>query len=95
MTDFTIFNLSIGAIFGWMAAASAEILFLVYGILALVPSGPFKTRNTALGVVLLVLAVTQVAALATFLFVFGVMSLIGLTGRRLVAPGCERCGCCV
>lgn len=62
----------------FVAGLSATVLLLVYGILALVPSGPFHHRDVPAGVVMIVLSGTFIAAVVGALvgFLFG--GLLGL-----------------
>ncbi len=51
-------------IFGYAGAIIAEICFIILGILALIPSKPFETRDVTFGVVSLVLSFVGVIAIA-------------------------------
>ncbi|KAL3687622.1 hypothetical protein R1sor_013931 [Riccia sorocarpa] len=51
---------------GIWGSFTGGILLLVFGILALLPSGPFGDRNTVLGVVLVVLGATGVGSLVGY-----------------------------
>ena len=50
--------------FAWLGAIAAEVLFLVYGILAVIPAGPFVQQNLGLGIPLIVLAGVGIAGIA-------------------------------
>ncbi|KAL3685233.1 hypothetical protein R1sor_003255 [Riccia sorocarpa] len=56
-----------GGFWGFFGGAVASILFLIFGILAIIPSSPFTHRETTFGVVLIVLAVTGLATLVGLL----------------------------
>lgn len=96
MRGIQICTLSSGAVAGWIAAVSAEVLFLIFGILAIVPAGPFRHREIPVGVVLVVLALTQLAAIIAFLVFFGLTNLIGLpVGYAFRKAGVQSCcNCC-
>jgi hypothetical protein len=51
-------------LFAYMGFLAGEALFLTYGILAVIPAGPFQHQNLALGVPLIVLAGIGIAGLA-------------------------------
>jgi uncharacterized membrane protein YdjX (TVP38/TMEM64 family) len=46
----------------YLGAITSQVLFLVYGIMALIPTGPFDHQNISLGVTLIVLATVGIAA---------------------------------
>lgn len=50
--------------FAYMGILAGEALFLTYGILAVIPAGPFEHQNLSLGVPLIVLAGVGIAGLA-------------------------------
>ena len=73
-------------IVSYLVATAAGIAFLVYGILALVPAGPFETQNIKLGVAFTALYI--IIAFITELVVyniFGVMFMY-LSGKYKVKP---------
>jgi hypothetical protein len=41
-------------LFVYLGALTVEVLVLTYGVLAVIPAGPFEIRNLALGIPLLV-----------------------------------------
>ncbi len=41
-------------LFVYLGALTAEVLVLTYGVLAVIPAGPFEIRNLELGVPLLI-----------------------------------------
>ncbi|KAL2602999.1 hypothetical protein R1flu_014311 [Riccia fluitans] len=47
---------------------AAGVLFIVFGIFALVAAGPFGDKSTTLGIVLVVLGATGVGSVAGYLF---------------------------
>jgi hypothetical protein len=49
--------------FVYLGALAGEALFLTYGILAVIPAGPFEHQNLGLGVPLIVLGVIGIAAI--------------------------------
>jgi hypothetical protein len=61
ITTTTITN-SFITFFVYLGAITAQTLFLVYGIMALIPTGPFDHQNISLGVTLIVLATVGIAA---------------------------------
>ena len=50
--------------FAWAGALAGFILFLIYGIFALVAQGPFQHQDLATGITLIVLACVGIAGLA-------------------------------
>ena len=66
-----------GTIWASLVATAATVVLLVFGILALVPAGPFDSRNIVVGVVLVVLAGTGVAGFAGGILGFGVGAALG------------------
>ncbi len=49
--------------FAWVGASITGIICLIYGILALVPSGPFEEKDVTFGVTFIVLSLTGVMEL--------------------------------
>lgn len=72
------------SIFAVLGALAGEALFLTYGIMALLPTGPFEERNETLGIVLIVLAGVGAAAFGgTIAGVIAGIMLGGSTGMLL------------
>lgn len=61
-----ILTFDIMSIFAYLAALTASTVSLTYGILALIPSGPFITQNLTVGIMLIVLSVTGIMAMYRF-----------------------------
>ncbi|CAM6083891.1 unnamed protein product [Calypogeia fissa] len=58
-----------GCFFGWgfFGAMAGLVLFIIFGIFALVPAGPFDERHLTLGIVLVVLGATGVSSFGGYL----------------------------
>lgn len=66
-----------GTIWSSLLATAATVILLVFGILALVPGGPFDSRHLTAGIVMVVLAGTGVAGLAGAAIGFGFGAALG------------------
>lgn len=75
-------------LFVYLGALAAEALFLTYGIMAVIPAGPFQQQNLGLGVPLIVLAGVGIAPLGG--------ALAGLIAGCIVCSplSCMGCGDC-
>ena len=73
-----------GAIAATLAFFSAFVLFIVFGVLLLVPAGPYEHRQIALGSILCALGGTGIASLAAFVVFFPIGAGLGAL-----------CDCCV
>ncbi|KAL3693729.1 hypothetical protein R1sor_007380 [Riccia sorocarpa] len=62
---------TVGCGMGWgfIGGLAGFVLFIIFGVFALVPAGTFEERNTTLGVVLVVLGVSGVSTIAGYICV--------------------------
>lgn len=67
-----------------MAASVFSILSLIYGILALTVSGPFQTQDVTFGVIAIVLSVTGVCGLVSFIAVLLILAAIPIIITGLI-----------
>ena len=63
-------------IFAFLGAIAGEALFLTYGVLAVIPGGPFETRNLGLGVSFIVISCVGLAGIGGALAAFAVFALV-------------------
>lgn len=66
--------------FVYLGCLAGEALFLIYGILAVIPAGPFEHQNLSLGVPLIVLAGVGIAGIAG--------AVAGLIGGGILCSPC-------
>jgi hypothetical protein len=59
-----------------LAASAFSILSLIYGILALTAGGPFQAQNVTFGVIAVVLSVTGVCGLVSFMTILLILATI-------------------
>lgn len=59
-----------------VVAVINPILGLIYGILMLIPADPFKTANTTLGIVLIVVSVTTINSIVSYCVMYILMKII-------------------
>lgn len=67
-----------------LVASTFSILSLVYGILALTSSGPFQTQDVTFGVIAIVLSVTGVCGLVSFMAVLLILAAIPVIIKGLI-----------
>lgn len=68
-----------------LAASSFSIISLIYGILALTVSGPFQTQDVTFGVIAIVLSVTGVCGLVSFIAILLILAAIPIIITVLIA----------
>ena len=72
-----------------VVAVINPILGLIYGILMLVPADPFKTANTTLGIVLIVVSVTTINSIVSYCVMYILMKII-LIPVYVICIACKR-----
>ena len=72
-----------------VVAVINPILGLIYGILMLIPADPFKTANTTLGIVLIVVSVTTINSIVSYCVMYILMKII-LIPVYLICIACKR-----
>ncbi|KAL2629358.1 hypothetical protein R1flu_014044 [Riccia fluitans] len=58
-----------GFLWGFFGGVAGFVVFILFGVLALVPAGPFDGKAMTLGIVLLVLGGTGIASHAGYLLI--------------------------
>ena len=76
-------------IIGCVVAVINPILGLIYGILMLIPADPFKTANTTLGIVLIVVSVTTINSIVSYCVMYILMKII-LIPVYVICIACKR-----
>lgn len=72
-----------------VVAVINPILGLIYGILMLIPADPFKTANTTLGIVLIVVSVTTINSIVSYCVMYILMKII-LIPVYVICIACKR-----
>lgn len=72
-----------------VVAVINPILGIIYGILMLIPADPFKTANTTLGIVLIVVSVTTINSIVSYCVMYILMKII-LIPVYVICIACKR-----
>lgn len=72
---------------GFIGGLASFVLFILFGVFALVPAGPFDDRNKTLGVILVVLGATGVASLGGYL----ACAVPGAVAGLIIDKSIDRC----
>ena len=72
-----------------VVAVINPLLGIIYGILMLVPADPFKTANTTLGIVLIVVSVTTINSIVSYCVMYILMKII-LIPVYVICIACKR-----
>ncbi|KAG6556091.1 hypothetical protein Mapa_002032 [Marchantia paleacea] len=67
LESFPACTMGCGFAWGFVGGFAGLVLFLLFGVFALVPAGPFEERDKTLGIVLVVLGATGISTLGGYL----------------------------
>ncbi|KAL2634238.1 hypothetical protein R1flu_005717 [Riccia fluitans] len=84
---FPICTMGCGFLWGFVGGLAGFVLFIMFGVFALVPAGPFEERDKTLGIVLVVLGLSGISTLAGYICVGIPCAGVGYVADKTLSNG--------